>query len=447
MSRKELRSDAAAEPKKIKKQGWLERQSGDGRTWKRCWFAVCPDCVEYFRGENLREIQGKIPIIDCTVSKEHSSDQGVGFYFCIRVPPGAGKRTDFLIRAANEADRQSWVEEIDKLAMITVFGPGKVSASNVVTACRINPHKRGVYTVVPYFFVRGVQFLEDQISQIGLYRENGSQSRIERVQTMVDHNVKVEFDDPHSTAGFLKGFVRKLPEPLLLYRNIPEFQEIFEKTTELTDAGLKRFRRVLTGLPMANYLLIAHWFNHLLRVAAHEQVNLMGIKQLSVCIGPTLIWSDPSAPTPDVTVVQDSQLQQQICMTLLTRYDILFGKNPMMFYASTGRPTFCKLVQEQDTFWPYALEAPLGSIVQTVATDKHGWSICVFDSKWGVCHSKSLEEVTDPRALRAGLVVQPAKWLLAHEQTQWLEHCPEAFQLYTTLMERIRALREATGRR
>jgi hypothetical protein len=75
MLKKDLRSDVAAEPKKIKKQGWLERQGGDGRTWKRCWFAVCPDCVEYFRCETLREIQGKIPIIDCTVSKEHPSIQ------------------------------------------------------------------------------------------------------------------------------------------------------------------------------------------------------------------------------------------------------------------------------------------------------------------------------------------------------------------------------------
>jgi hypothetical protein len=260
---------------------------------------------------------------------------------------------------------------------------------------------------------------------------------------MVDHNVKVEFDEPHSTAGFLKGFVRKLPEPVLLYRNMTEFREIFGKTTELTDAGLKRFRRLLTGLPIANYLLIAYWFEHLLRVAAHEQVNLMGIKQLAVCIGPTMIWADPTAPAPDVTIVQDSQLQQQICTTILTQYNVLFGRNPLMLYESTGRPTFCKVVQEQDAFWPYALEAPIGSIVQTVATDKHGWSICVWDAKWGVCHSKSLEEVTDKRALIEGLRKQSAKWFLTPEQIQWLEHRPEAFQLYKTLMERIRGLREA----
>jgi hypothetical protein len=438
MSKATLVSDAAAEPRRVTKQGWLDKQGGSVRSWKKRWFALHPLALEYFRDQSLKEILGKIPIQDCTVNKETPQGEGPGSYIVVRLPPGKAKRTDFWIRAPNDEERDSWIDSIHKLLIVTIFGHDpKVNAGNFATACMTNPHKPGVYLPVPYFFVKGVSYLErNGLDVQGIYRENGAQSRIEGFETAVDGGADFDFSDPHTAAGLLKRFVRRAPDPILTYQNLPALKALFARGSDLDTAALKRFQRIIAGLPLPNYLVLAYWFKHLLVVRSHDKQNLMGSQPLSVCIGPSMIWTET-----DDAGVSDATLQASIVLALLEHYDDVFGSNPLLHYGASGKQGFARLRTEQDTNGMYALKAPEGAIVQTLAADKYGWNVCVWNQNWGAVHSRFLEPITDPKEIAKGLSGQDEKWTLTPEETQQMSVCQEAVDLYRTLSDKLKDLR------
>jgi hypothetical protein len=288
--KRDLTSDAAAEPRRVTKQGWLEKQGGSNRNWKRRWFALHPLCLEYFPDQSLKDILGKIPIQDCSCNKETPQNEGPGFFFVVRLRPGKAQRTDFWIRASTEEERDEWVNAIHRLIVVTVFGSDpKMNAANFAAACIPNPHKPGTYVPIPYFVVKVAAYIEKNGLDVeGIYRENGSQSRIEGFEHAVDNGVDFDFQDPHSAAGLLKRFARRAPEPILLYSNLPALKSFFVRGSELDAGSLKRFQRLIAGLPITHYLLLAFWFRHLLVVRDHSATNLMGIQQIAVCVAPAM---------------------------------------------------------------------------------------------------------------------------------------------------------------
>jgi hypothetical protein len=414
---------------RIQKQGWLEKLGGKHHSWTRRYFILYETILHYFKDDKRKECLGSIPLTNCTVTKEQLNE-GPGFYFVIRVPQGSTKRTDFVCRASSEADREAWMGEITRGTVVTIF------ESTLSTALRVNPRKPGTYLPIPFFIVKALAYLEDGLLDVeGIYRLNGGQAKIESIQKIIDQNVMPDFSDVHSATGIVKLYMRTLSHPLFQFKNLPALRSIVNLTEE---DQIMPIRQILRDLPIPNYVLLAFLFQHLLRVAEHEENNKMNTRAITVCIGPSLIWAESS-----LDAVTDSNVQQTLCTTLLNNFEQLFGTQPLMSYGSAGQMSINKLIEEQDTECPFTLNAPIGSIVHKLSEDELGWTICVFNDQWGVVHKKSLGPVESPKELLRGLGAQTAKWQLPLEQVARLsETCPEAVELYERLSTEVNALRE-----
>lgn len=420
------------DPNKVRKSGWLEKMGGSVHTWKKRFFALTPNALYYFKDQNYKDSLGTIPILRSRLSKEPETD-GPGFYFNVRVPAGVAKRTDYLIRATSDEEREAWMDEILKVSIIPVF------KSPLMNALMVNPHKPGTQVPIPFFFAKAIKFIEENYLETeGIYRMNGSQAKIETYMTALDENANIDFSEPHTTTGVLKLFLRSLPEPILLFENQPTLRQI---TSLPDDAQCAPMKNLVGKLPIGNFLLLAYLFGHLRKVLEHEQVNKMNMRAISVCFGPSLIWGQ------DETGFGDSELQMATCLILLVHYDEIFGPKPMLNYASKGTTSLKRLIEEQDVIWPYTLDAPVGSLVQVVAEDKYGWTICVWNDRWGAVHKRSLAPVTSPREILQGLASQSQKWKMDPEDlTRMAGRCPEAVQLYDLLLQRVTQLREQAGK-
>jgi len=255
----------------------------------------------------------------------------------------------------------------------------------------------------------------------------------------IDHNQPVQFTDLNTTTSLIKLYLRDASDPLFLYSNFDTLKDI---TALPDDKQCDALRNLIRCLPIPNFLILILLFQHMRKILEHSEANKMNARAISVCIGPAMIRA-PEGRSNEA--INESSIQQTIAILLLTKYDEIFGAHPLFVYNSTGQSRICRLISEQGNA-PFALNAPKDSIVQVVADDNNGWSICVFNDQWGAVPSKSLEEVTG-REIAVGLAKQTKKWDLSPEDIQSITaQCPEAAQLYNILLEKIRELRGKVAR-
>ncbi|OHT10369.1 RhoGAP domain containing protein [Tritrichomonas foetus] len=422
---------------KFKKGGFLNKMGGTVKSWKRRYFILRDMSLEYFKDQSLKEQLGTIPIVDCTISIEEQGDNQPGFYFMLKLPPTSNaKGPEFLICAETDEDRRSWINAINMVNVVTVFN------NELYAALKVNPKQPGSYLPIPFFVVKAIKYLDENALRMeGIYRLNGSSQKIDNLVTMINANVNVEFSDANSTTGLLKLYMRTLKTPILRYENIPALKNIVS-VPEPQQVPL--LRSLLRSLPIPNYVFLAYFFAHLLRINQHADSNLMKVQAITVCIGPSLIWSQEGQPNDAYT---ESNIQQIICTLMLENYDKLFTSNPLMAYQATGGTKFYKLINLQDTKWPYTLDAPAGAIVQAIAHDKFGWTICVYNDKWGCVNVADLAEISSNREFLSGISAQHDKWRLSYDEMSMIGlNCPEASKLYEILLQRLRTLREKAAR-
>ncbi|CAG7634768.1 unnamed protein product [Allacma fusca] len=105
------------------KEGWLWKQGGRYKTWKRRWFILNDNCLYYFEFTTDKEPRGIIPLENVNVrdivdrSKPHCfeiySSIGQIIKACKTEPDGRvveGKHSVYRMSAGTKEDRDSWVE-------------------------------------------------------------------------------------------------------------------------------------------------------------------------------------------------------------------------------------------------------------------------------------------------------------------------------------------------
>ncbi|KAH0785773.1 rho GTPase-activating protein 24 isoform X1 [Histomonas meleagridis] len=416
----------------IIKKGFLEKKGGSVHSWKRRHFALRSKSLEYYKDQSLKEKLGSIPLIDCVVTNEQSTGDP-GFYFLLHVPPSVNaKRPDFLIRASTNKERQEWMDAIRQCTVITVF------KQRLFNATMVNPNKVGCYLPVPYFIVKAIKFIEEShLDDEGIYRHNGSSVKYEETVEAVNANKDVEFTHCHDATGTVKLFLRTLSTSIIPPQNIEKLKTL---PTLSREKQIESLRSLMRLLPISNYCLLAYLFAHLRRVMEHSATNLMDARAISVCVGPSLIYSEEGNSNEAFT---ESSIQQSLCTSIIENYDEIFGDNPLMYYNSTGVTSFNLITMQLQTDYPFVLNVPQGAIVQTVAEDCDGWTISVYNNNWGCVHKTALEPVKDLKIISKAVSTQTQKWELSQKELAKMQSkCPEAVQLYEALQEKLKTLRQ-----
>ncbi|XP_058820130.1 cytohesin-1 isoform X2 [Topomyia yanbarensis] len=106
------------------KEGWLWKQGGRYKSWKRRWFILNDNCLYYFEYTTDKEPRGIIPLENIAVREVH--DRSKQFCFELHASGGAeiikacktdsegkvveGKHTVYRMSAASEEEQQEWIK-------------------------------------------------------------------------------------------------------------------------------------------------------------------------------------------------------------------------------------------------------------------------------------------------------------------------------------------------
>ncbi|CAD7086297.1 unnamed protein product [Hermetia illucens] len=108
------------------KEGWLWKQGGRYKSWKRRWFILNDNCLYYFEYTTDKEPRGIIPLENISVREIH--DRSKPHCFELYASGGAdiikacktdsegkvveGKHTVYRMSAATEEDKQEWIKRL-----------------------------------------------------------------------------------------------------------------------------------------------------------------------------------------------------------------------------------------------------------------------------------------------------------------------------------------------
>lgn len=417
---------------KITKQGFVEKRGGQVKNWKKRLFVISQNNLYYFKDQEMKEMQGEIPLIDTVITDEDATE-GPGFYFALRFPPTSkAARSEYLLRTSTSEEREDWKKAIILANKITVFG------RPLMNGLRVNPDNFGQLLPIPYFIKSAIEYLNlTSLDVEGVYRLNGSQSQIESFQNLINDNKHVNFSDTHSTTGLIKLYLRTLPDPLFMKANYQQLKQISTLTDE--EKQVDGIKKILRSLPISKFILIHFLFKHLRELSKHAEKTKMDPRNIAVCIGPTIISCDEDTTSG---AYGESNVQQCIGILMLKYFDTIFGEQPLLRYKSNSSGRMCKITTYVANKYPYVLNAPTDSVVQVVAEDGDGWCVCVYNDKWGVLHTSQITEVTDSNVLLKGLATQDKKWELSESELQELsKKCPEAVQLYEAMKAKLNEYR------
>lgn len=165
--------------------------------------------------------------------------------------------------------------------------------------------------------------------EVGIYRMSGTSTDIQRLKKAFETNpyvaeILLRDIDINSVTGFLKTYLREIPEGLFsnkLYLkfvaafNIPQ-SEMLERTKTMLDLFHK--------IPLANQHTILYLVEHLVKVNKFENYNKMSLTNLATVLGPNILKpptdsSSSNSSDPFTAVVIGSMSQAGILYFFLNR--------------------------------------------------------------------------------------------------------------------------------
>jgi RalA-binding protein 1 len=142
---------------------------------------------------------------------------------------------------------------------------------------------------LPLIVYRCVEFLRSWLSEEGIFRLSGSQSRIlywkKRFDLGDDPPLHSE-GDPHVVSGLLKLYLRELPQSILTQPMLPHFEACLQLTN--VQAQAMYLKSLLAQLPEINSAVFFYLLELFVSVFQHSSQNLMSIQNLAVIFSPGL---------------------------------------------------------------------------------------------------------------------------------------------------------------
>ncbi|CAG8549725.1 4232_t:CDS:10 [Paraglomus occultum] len=161
---------------------------------------------------------------------------------------------------------------------------------------------------VPMILVKCAEVIEKYgLYSKGIYRVSGSTPQIMKLKTLFNRNAEtVDLDgsehiaDINNVASVLKLWFRELPDPLFVRARCNDFIN----AAKLEDKKLRviTLHEHVNTLPDPNYSTLKYLMGHLNKIVANEESNKMGVKNLGIVFGPTLMGS-PAIPNPTASTV------------------------------------------------------------------------------------------------------------------------------------------------
>jgi len=165
--------------------------------------------------------------------------------------------------------------------------------------------------------------------EVGIYRMSGTSTDIQRLKKAFETNPYVaelllRDIDINSVTGFLKTYLREMPEGLFINKMYPKFVAAFNLPQSESAERTKRMIELFNKIPVTNQHTIAYLVDHLVKVNQYESYNKMSLTNLATVLGPNILRppslsSSNDTSDPFTAVVIGSMSQAGILYFFLDR--------------------------------------------------------------------------------------------------------------------------------
>ncbi|KAG9288682.1 hypothetical protein G9A89_004301 [Geosiphon pyriformis] len=199
---------------------------------------------------------------------------------------------------------------------------------------------------LPLIVVKCAEAIEKHgLDSQGIYRLTGATLQIQKLKILFDRNAEaVDLNaeeyiiDINCIAALLKLWLRDLPEPLFTYSMYHDF--ISAAKIEDPKRRVIALHERVNLLPDPNYSTLNYLMGHLDKVVANQKINKMGVQNLAIVFGPTLLRAPLVSPitsvsstaslnmmplnTVDGIGLNDMGWQCKVVETILDNYRVIF---------------------------------------------------------------------------------------------------------------------------
>merc|ERR1712212_449875 len=132
----------------------------------------------------------------------------------------------------------------------------------------------------------------DGLRSEGIYRVSGFNDDIEGLRLAFDRDLEKtdlsqeKYEDINVITGVLKLYLRLLPIPVITF---DAYKSFMDASTSSASEQVNRLSQAIALLPPAHFHTLNAVINHLGRVLALKDVNLMTAENLGTVFGPTLM--------------------------------------------------------------------------------------------------------------------------------------------------------------
>ena len=323
------------------KSGWLVKQGGKHKNWKRRWFKIQDTHLFYYKNPDTIRPLGVVPLVgeDVTAVPESVTKRK----WCFEIKLGNESkammdtsRDTFVMCAISHHEMNEWMTAIRRQCYADRGGG--------IFGCELHEtirrEKRGEDAIPILVEKASNQLISGGgIGEVGIFRLAGLASRITELKEAFDKGEKPELDgeDHNVVAAILKLYLRELPEPVLLLENYAaciEAARLYQ--TDPTEA-LARMRDVIAKLPRVNRNLLRHLCVLLTKVQEQSEKNKMTLSNLAVVFGPNLV-SNPQADLHE-QMENETLVNQVVCMIVENYQTLCDGVTPASSSTSATTPS------------------------------------------------------------------------------------------------------------
>ncbi|XP_022800725.1 arf-GAP with Rho-GAP domain, ANK repeat and PH domain-containing protein 1-like [Stylophora pistillata] len=281
------------------KEGFLQKKEG---SWRKRWFLLKDRHLKYARGPHDKDDLVTIDLRTVTS--------------LVRSPKGELLQLDIVtldkthsLKAETEDELEGW---FSALRSKQVFG---------VLLCQQELGSDGI----PHLVAKCLQFVETYggLEMEGVYRVNGGQLTMKKLRTSFDQDagsVLLTLDEcgVHDVTGILKQYLRQLPDPVIpgdIYKRFITAGLIQDHNTRL-----QTIKSLINQLPKVNHGTLKAIICHLAKVTELVNVNKMGVPNVAMIFGPTLMSNENTGRMDDTSINQEFS----IVGDMITYYKWLF---------------------------------------------------------------------------------------------------------------------------
>ncbi|KAG7908003.1 hypothetical protein KL925_003765 [Ogataea polymorpha] len=185
---------------------------------------------------------------------------------------------------------------------------------------------------VPFVFSCCLAEIESRGIREGIYRVSGSSlaiDKIERFFETVEISNEKEVNkvssilegDINAVAGMLKRYLKKIPDPVIPFKNYEQFIEVSKLQSEADKyTGLKG---LLHDLPQANFIVLQQLSKHMGLVVRNSRVTKMTYSSLATVFAPTLARDNTFNPQREIL---DNGAKTAVTEFLFRNHEDLFTR-------------------------------------------------------------------------------------------------------------------------